>query len=58
MKNKAYQKNIKNLAGTFRVEHMALNDTILLHLNKIEKGTASYQQIVEELKAKHTTAGR
>lgn len=41
------QKNIKNLTGT-----------ILFHFNEIEKETASYQQIVEELKTKHTAAGR
>lgn len=48
-----HQKNLKNIVGTFAIEGMTLNDATRKNIERIGSGQASYQQIVDELRAKY-----
>lgn len=48
-----HENNLKNVAGTFAIEGITLNDTTKKNLECIGSGQASYQQVVNELRAKY-----
>lgn len=48
-----HQKNLKNIVGTFAIEGMTISKSTRSNLDRIGSGQASYQQIVNELRAKY-----
>lgn len=48
-----YQKNIKNLKGTFAIEGMNLSKESIANLQRIANGDVSYLEIVEKIKQKY-----
>lgn len=54
MKREDFESNIKNIEGTFAVENMKVSKSGINNLKRIEKGEASYSEIIEELKKKYT----
>ena len=49
-----FERNIRNVEATLQIEGMQLGASIRERLARIESGSATYQQIVEELKMKHS----
>lgn len=47
------EKLLKNVRGTFAAEGMILSESCLENLDRIAKGQASGQQVLDELKAKY-----
>lgn len=54
MKMNDFESNLRNIEGTFAVENMKVSKDGLNNLKRIEKGEASYTEIIEELKKKYT----
>ena len=52
-----HQKNLKNIVGTFAIEGMTISKDTRNNLDRIGSGQASYQQIVNELRAKYVKKG-
>ena len=48
-----HESNPKNVAETFAIEGITLNNVTQKNLERIESGQASYQQVVNELRAKY-----
>lgn len=53
MSSAQYQKNIKNLKGTFAIEGMNLSKESIANLQRIANGDVSYLEIVEKIKQKY-----
>ncbi len=53
MKSGDFEKNLKNLQGTFAVENMKISKTGIKNLKRIESGAVSYTDVIEELKQKY-----
>ena len=53
MSSAQYQKNIKNLKGTFTIEGMNLSKESIANLQRIANGDVSYLEIVEKIKQKY-----
>lgn len=47
------KSNLKNVVGSFSIEGITLNDATRKNIERIGSGQASYQQIVDELRAKY-----
>ena len=54
MSSNNFESNIKNLKGTFAVEDMTINESIMINLERLETQESSCLEIVEELKIKYT----
>lgn len=52
-----HQKNLKNIVGTFAIEGMTISKDTRSNLDRIGSGQASYQQVVNELRAKYAKKG-
>ena len=52
-----HKSNIRNVYGTFAVEGMTISKETRKNLDRIGTGQASYQQIVNELRAKYAKKG-
>lgn len=48
-----HQKNLKNIVGTFAIEGMTISEATRSNLDRIGSGQASWQEVVEELRAKY-----
>ena len=48
-----FERNIKNVGATLQIEGMQLGESVTERLEKIENGSATYRQTVEELKMKY-----
>lgn len=53
----AYASNLRNLRGTFAAEGMSLSRSTRSNLDRIASGQASYQQVLQELRAKYEKRG-
>ena len=53
MKSDNFERNLKNLQGTFAVENMKISETSIKNLKRIESGIVSYTDVIEELKQKY-----
>jgi hypothetical protein len=51
-----HKSNLRNVYGTFAIEGMISKDT-RSNLDRIGSGQASYQQVVNELRAKYAKKG-
>ncbi len=49
-----HKSNLRNVYGTFAIEGMTISKDTRKNLDRIGNGQASYQQIVNELRAKYT----
>lgn len=49
-----FKSNLKNLQGTLSVEGMSISSESMENLERLESGTATYLEIVEELKQKYS----
>lgn len=52
-----HKSNLRNVYGTFAVEGMSINESTRRNLDRVRSGQASYQQIVNELRAKYAKKG-
>ena len=52
-----HKSNLRNVYGTFAIEGMTISKDTRSNLDRIGSGQASYQQIVNELRAKYTKKG-
>ena len=52
-----HKSNLRNVYGTFAIEGMPISKDTRSNLDRIGSGQASYQQIVNELRAKYTKKG-
>lgn len=55
--NQVYTSNLRNLRGTFAAEGMSLSRSTRSNLDRIASGQASYQQVLQELRAKYEKRG-
>jgi len=53
MSAKNFERNLKNLKGTFAVEGMAISEESIKTLKRIDGGIVSYADAIEELKHKY-----
>ena len=53
MASKDFEKNLKNLKGTFAVESMKVSEEGIKNLKRIDSGKVSYVDVIEELKLKY-----
>ena len=51
------KSNLRNVYGTFAIEGMTISKDTRSNLDRIGSGQASYQQVVNELRAKYTKKG-
>lgn len=49
-----HKSNLRNVYGTLAIEGMTISKDTRKNLDRIGNGQASYQQIVDELRAKYT----
>jgi len=49
-----FEKNLRNLKGTFDVEGMAVSEEGIKNLKRIERCEASYTAVIEELTLKYS----
>lgn len=49
-----FERNIKNLKGTFSVENMTISDNAVENLKRIDNGEVSYTDVIEKLKLQYT----
>ncbi len=54
MSSDNFEKNLKNLKGTFAVENMTVSEEGIKNLKRIDSGKVSYKDVIEELKLKYT----
>ena len=52
-----HKSDLRNVYGTFAIEGMTISKDTRSNLDRIGSGQASYQQIVNELRAKYTKKG-
>ena len=52
-----HKSNLRNVYGTFAIEGMTISKDTRSNLDRIGSGQASYQQIVNELRAKYAKKG-
>ncbi len=52
-----YKSNLRNIRGTFAAEGMTISKATRCNLDRIASGQASYQQILQELRAKYDKGG-
>ena len=52
-----HKSNLRNVYGTFAIEGMTISKDTRSNLDRIGNGQASYQQIVNELRAKYAKKG-
>ena len=52
-----HKSNLRNVYGTFAIEGMTISKDTRSKINRIGSGQASYQQVVNELRAKYTKKG-
>lgn len=48
-----YKSNLRNVYGTFAIEGMTISKATRSNLDRIGSGQASWQEVVEELRAKY-----
>lgn len=53
MASKDFERNLKNLKGTFAIEDMTVSEEGIRNLKRIDSGKASYTDVIEELKRKY-----
>lgn len=53
MKSNEFERNLKNLRGTFAAEDMQISENAIKNLKRIESGKVSYIDVIEELKQKY-----
>ena len=53
-----HKSNLRNVYGTFAIEGMTISKDTRSNLDRIGSGQASYQQVVNELRAKYAKKGR
>ena len=52
-----HKSNLRNVYGTFAIEGMTISKDTRSNLDRIGSGQASYQQVVNELRAKYVKKG-
>ena len=52
-----HKSNLRKVYGTFAIEGMTISKDTRSNLDRISNGQASYQQIVNELRAKYAKKG-
>lgn len=52
-----HESNLRNVYGTFAIEGMTISKDTRSNLDRLGSGQASYQQIVNELRAKYAKKG-
>lgn len=52
-----HKRNLRNVYGTFAIEGMTISKDTRSNLDRIGSGQASYQQVVNELRAKYAKKG-
>ncbi len=52
-----HESNLRNVYGTFAIEGMTISKDTRRNLDRLGNGQASYQQIVNELRAKYAKKG-
>lgn len=52
-----HKSNLRNIRGTFAAEGMTISQSTCRNLDRIAKGQASYQQVLQELKEKYEKRG-
>ena len=52
-----HKSNLRNVYGTFAIEGMTISKDTRSNLDRIGSGQASYQQIVNKLRAKYAKKG-
>lgn len=52
-----HKSNLRNVYGTFAIEGITISKDTRRNLDRIGSGQASYQQVVNELRAKYTKKG-
>ena len=52
-----HKSNLRNVYGTFAIEGLTISKDTRSNLDRIGSGQASYQQIVNELRAKYAKKG-
>ena len=53
MSSDNFDKNLKNLKGTFAVESMTVSEEGIKNLRRIDRGEVSYTAVIEELTLKY-----
>ena len=53
MASEDFDKNLKNLKGTFAVENMTVSEEGIRNLKRINSGEVSYTTVIEELTLKY-----
>ncbi len=48
-----HERMVRNVAGTFAIEGITLSDSSRNNLDRLFSGQASYEQIMEEIRAKY-----
>lgn len=48
-----HKSNLRNVYGTFAIEGMTISKATRMNLDRIGSGQVSYQQVVNELRAKY-----
>lgn len=48
-----YQRNLRNVYGTFAMEGMTISKETRSNLDRIASGQVSYQQVLKELREKY-----
>jgi len=52
-----HKRNLRNVSGTFAAEGMTISKATRSNLDRIASGQASYQQVLQELRAKYEKRG-
>ena len=52
-----HKRNLRNVYGTFAIEGITISKDTRNNLDRIGSGQASYQQVVNELRAKYAKKG-
>lgn len=52
-----HKSDLRNVCGTFAIEGITISEDTRGNLDRIGSGQASYQQVVNELRAKYTKKG-
>jgi hypothetical protein len=52
-----HKSNIRNVQGTLAAEGLTLSKSARSNLDRIASGQASYQQVLQELRAKYEKRG-
>ena len=52
-----HEQNLRNIYGTFALEGMTISKETRRNLDRIASGEVSYQQVLQELRAKYQRRG-